>query len=127
MCVRAIVCVPLPQTKAKWRKRRRERAREEYLWLWSKLSHSCTFGGDLGPMIPKKLRLNIFSQHFDHCHRLDIVTLCYYVRFQHNPMIFNRESGRKPHFSPIFTILPKFEPPHIFFFENSTSSLFSTP
>ena len=49
-----------------------------------------------------------FFQHFDHCHLLDIVALCYHMQFQQNPMIFNWVSGRKPHFWPILGIFGLF-------------------
>ena len=62
-----------------------------------------------------KLGLNIFSQHFDHYHLLDIFAFCDHMQFQQNAMVFDQDNGRKPHFWPI---LPLFGPnvgPHIFF------------
>ena len=54
--------------------------------------------GFIRPTFGPTLRLNIFSQHFEHYHQLQIVAL--YMQLQQNPMIYNRENGRKPHLAP---------------------------
>ena len=44
-----------------------------------------------------KKMLDIISWHFDHCHKLDIVALCYHTQFQQNCMKFeeNLQKGKE--------------------------------
>ena len=40
----------------------------------------------VGTILHQKMRFHIFSYHFDHCHLLDIICLCYHMQIQQNPM-----------------------------------------
>ena len=63
----------------------------------------------VGLILHQKIRFHIFSYHFDHCHLLDIICLCYLMQIQQNPM--DQQIMEDP------TLGPKFERKnHSFYF-----------
>ena len=98
--------------KVKKLKRQKQRKNQSSETNWAT---GTNLGGALGPIMPSKLRLNIFSRHFDQCHLLIIIVLCYHMQLQQIPMLFSHENGKKPYFWPILApFCPNLEPNNFF-------------